>query len=61
MLLAKLFFTFEHVIIEVHAPGEVLSDNVVVGFGFEEIDDPDDFWDVTCLLKSQNFRLVLEK
>lgn len=61
MFFAEFLLMLEHIIVEVHAAGEVLGDDVVVGFGLEEIDYPDDFGYVAGLLQSQHLRLVLQK
>ena len=56
--LAEFLFIFEHEVVDIQATGEILGDDVVVGFGFEEIYY---FYDLVYLagfLEGENLRLV---
>jgi len=58
-LFTKLEFVREHVVIEILTVLEVLSDDIVVGFGLEEVYYADHLLDLACLLQRQHFGLVL--
>ena len=56
--LAEFLFVFEHEIVEVEAAGEILGDDVVVGFGFEEIYDFYNLIYLAGFLEGEDLRLV---
>jgi hypothetical protein len=51
LILAKLLFVADHVVVEVAAAGEVLGDDVVVGLGFEKVDYFDHLRNVASFLQ----------
>lgn len=54
LVLAKLLLVFEHVVVEVETAGKILSDNIVVGFRFEEIDYFYDLGNLAGFLESND-------
>jgi hypothetical protein len=54
LVLAKLVLVMDHIVVKVATAREVLSDDVVIGFGFEEVDDADDLRNLSCFLEGEH-------